>query len=335
MGKKKKDVVKTTNQQSSSSFDPSAQFQPQVGAVQNLVNQAATGPFVAGFNQDQLQSHDMVRNAVAGGNPLVNPAIGAVQSGLGFQNQFTPALGQLGLDAAGQGAAALSGLAQTGGGPNPFLSGAIDAQIAQQMDAFAPAAGKMAGTFSQQGGDVGLRGAGNNVGAAAGRFAQDFGRGLGQSTAALLNQSANTQQGIAANAASQLGNLGFGALGTAGAGQRGDVATQLSALSGIPTADALRFSDAERLGGIGNEQQQLAQMQLSAPGMMAAQLGGTISPFALGFGTRTGTMDQTQTTPTFGPSPLAQAAGLGLAGASMFMPGAGAGVGAVTRGLLG
>jgi hypothetical protein len=218
-----------------------------LGAQGQTLGQTPYQPYggerVAGFSPDTLAAFDMIRNNVGAATPAYQQAIAASQDLTNFEAPQVQAAQWAGQDLSPY--------------MNPYIQNVIDAQMADQQNAYGQAYNGLA-SQAQAAGAFG----GSRFGVAQGQLSADSVRNQALISAQLRSQGFDTAAGLlsddvnrqnVASLANQGASIQSGFLRGQAAGQLGNLAGEYQNSLG---------QDASALGGIGSAQQALNQQQL-------------------------------------------------------------------------
>ena len=228
----------------------------ELGAFGQQLGQTPYTPYagerVAGFSPDTLAAFDMIRNNVGASTPAYQQALSTTQGLTGFN---APQVGNVTASQwAGQSLDPYM---------NPYIQSVIDAQAADQQNAYGQAYNQMA-SQAQAAGAFG----GSRFGVAQGQLAADSVRNQALLSAQLRSQGFDAAAGLLSqdvanqnwakglNLNADMANQGAA---LSAAGIRGNAASQLGFLGG-QYQQALA-NDASALAGAGSAQQALEQQQ--------------------------------------------------------------------------
>jgi hypothetical protein len=294
---------------------------------QDLANQWSDtlGRYGQGYQGQRVADMDPMRNwglqrqyqLAQQGSPLVPGATDATMRTMNYTNPIAGGLAGIGGYAGAQGVADLAGI--SGGGDyavNPHLAGATRAALDPIAEAYRY--GTRPGLQADASALGRYRGAGGGMmgeGGVFDRADQGFARQLGNVGMSLANQSAEAERNRQMQAASSLGQMGFGGLGAAGSFMNDAQRIQQAGANAAPGARAFDYYDAAQAQRAGQEYENLEQRRLYAerqafedPFNFARQGMAGMTPYFLG---SQNTM-QTTTSPTFRPSMGDIALGAGI-----------------------
>jgi hypothetical protein len=190
------------------------------------------GERFAGFSPEQMTAFQMITDRALSGSSTADAASNQAQATLGGQ-YYNPYASQRNMYA----------------GDNPYLTGMIDAAsgdvVRNYQNAIAPG---IASQFSQ-------------AGAFGGSAHQQM---LGEAQHQLAGQLGDIATGIRGADYDAQRAMEEAYLGRAASGYESERDRQLSAMGFAPTLANMDYMDADRLAGVGQQQQQLAQQQLNA-----------------------------------------------------------------------
>jgi hypothetical protein len=217
--------------------------------------EAYTGQRVAGFSPDTLAAFDLVRNNVGAATPAYQQGINAAG---GLTNYEAPTVGNISASQwAGKDLSPYM---------NPYIQNVIDAQMADQQNAYGQAYNQMA-SQAQAANAFG----GSRFGVAQGQLSADSVRNQALISAQLRSQGFDTAAGLLsqdvdrqnwATGVNQQTALANASNDISAAGIRGNAANSLGFLAGAYQNSLA--NDASALGGIGAAQQAMQQQELDA-----------------------------------------------------------------------